>query len=96
MKKRFGPLPESINGRLSQATEAEPETWGKAVLTTSTAGSGISEPLAVLSRHSASLTLNWHILPSYPNNEQVTPVTRPSKMRIRDEFRVSNFGGGRE
>jgi transposase InsO family protein len=36
------------------------------------------------------------LLPSYPNTEQVTPVTRPGKMRIRDEFRVSNFGSGRE
>jgi hypothetical protein len=33
MEKRFGPLPESINGRLSQATAAELETWGEAVLT---------------------------------------------------------------
>jgi hypothetical protein len=40
--------------------------------------------------------LKLHLLPSYPNNEQVTPVTRPGKMRIRDEFRVSNFGGRRE
>jgi hypothetical protein len=31
------------------------------------------------------------LLPSYPNNEQVTPITRPGKMRIRDEFRVSNI-----
>jgi hypothetical protein len=36
------------------------------------------------------------LLPSYPNNEQVNPVTRPGKMRIRDEFRMSNFGCGRE
>jgi hypothetical protein len=33
MEKRFGSLPESINGRLSQATAAELETWGEAVLT---------------------------------------------------------------
>jgi hypothetical protein len=36
MEKRFGSLPESINGRLSQATAAELETWGEAVLTAAT------------------------------------------------------------
>ena len=44
LERRFGPLPPVVANRLTQATEAELESWGEAMLSTTTLAALFESP----------------------------------------------------